>query len=147
MEGEAMPGPDDLEEAREAILRSRLLPSPVLRRLRHFPRALDAAALAFAHIDRPVRFQTIAAQAAMTPCAFSRFFATKIGITFSALLRLLRMERAAEQLAAYDRTISDVAERTGYQSCCTFSRAFKDVVGETPSEYRRRFLFEEAVTA
>lgn len=138
-----MPDPDDLEAAREAILRSRLLPSDVLRRLRHFRRALDAAALAFARIDPPVRFETIAAAAAMTPCAFSRYFTTKIGITFSTVHRLLRMEQAIEELAAHDRAISDVAERTGYQSCCTFSRAFKSIVGETPTEYRRRLLFDE----
>ena len=128
-------------QACEMILRSRLVPSDTLRRLQYFPRALDAVAHAAERIKQPLRLEVVAAEAGMTPCAFSRYFTAKIGMTFSALLRLLRIERAIAELEAGDRAISELAHIAGYQSCCTFSRAFKEVVGETPSEYRRRFLF------
>jgi AraC-like DNA-binding protein len=82
----------------------------------------------------------------MNACAFSRYFTAKVGISFTALLRAMRIERALAQLEAQDRPIGDLAEENGYQSGCTFARAFKSVVGTTPSEYRRRVLFGEIVS-
>lgn len=121
--------------------RSRLLSDDVQRRLVYFPRALDAALYVRRNLNRQIRLDDVAERAGMTPCAFSRYFTEKIGITFSSLLKALRIERALEELELRDGAISELAEQTGYQSCCTFSRAFKEVTGKTPSEYRRRVLF------
>ncbi len=120
---------------------SRLLSEDVLRRLHYYPRALDAAKYVRDNLGRPIRLEAVANLAGMTPCAFSRYFAEKIGITFSTLTKTLRIEHALSELEYRDSAISSLAERTGYQSCCTFSRAFKEVMGETPSSYRRRMLF------
>lgn len=119
---------------------SRLLSDEVQRRLKYFPRALEAAVYVREHLDRPLRLEDLAARAGMTPNAFSRYFAEKTGITISNLIKILRIERALEWLERRDSAISDLAEQTGYRSCCSFSRAFKTMMGETPSEYRRRAL-------
>jgi len=132
--------PDGKAEETRAF-RSRLLPDEVQRRLAYYPRALDAALYVRANLARQVRLDDVAERAGMTSCAFSRYFAEKAGITFSSLLKVLRIERALEELEYRDGAISDLAVQSGYQSCCTFSRAFKEVVGKTPSEYRRRVLF------
>jgi transcriptional regulator GlxA family with amidase domain len=120
---------------------SRLLSDDVQRRLAYYPRALDAAHYVRSNLSGSVRLEDVAERAGMTACAFSRYFAEKTGITFSTLLKVLRIERALDDLESHDAAIAHVAERTGYQSNCTFSRAFKDVMGKTPSEYRRCFLF------
>jgi AraC family transcriptional regulator len=125
----------------EVSFDSRLLSEDVLRRLRYYHRALEAARYVRAHMGKPIRLEAVAERAGMTPCAFSRYFAEKIGITFSALIKQLRIEHALVELELRDSAISTLATRTGYQSCCTFSRAFKEVMGETPSDYRRRVLF------
>jgi AraC family transcriptional activator of mtrCDE len=49
---------------------------------------------------------------------------------------LLRMRIAAERLRAGESTTS-AADHVGYQSIAAFSRAFKKVIGEAPSAYRR----------
>lgn len=125
----------------ETGFQSRLLPDAVQRRLAYFPRALEAALYVRRNIGDPIRLEDVAGHAGMTPCAFSRYFAEKVGITFSSLLKVLRIEHALEQLESRDGAIGDLAEVAGYQSGCTFSRAFKDVTGKTPSEYRRRILY------
>lgn|GEM_PF-5185902 len=124
------------------VFRSRLLADVIQRRIAYYPRAHAVAVYVREHIGEPIRLETVAALAGMTPCAFSRYFAEKIGITLSTLVKTLRIERALMDLEARDGAISALATRTGYQSCCTFSRAFKDVMGQSPSEYRRRMLFD-----
>ena len=124
-----------------ADFRSRLLPEDVRRRLAYYPRALDAAQYVRENLSRQIRLEDVAERAGLTPCAFSRYFAEKVGITFSSLVKILRIEHALEELECRDGAISQLAEKTGYQSGCTFSRAFKEVTGKTPSEYRRRVLF------
>ena len=119
---------------------SRLLDEDVQRRILYYPRALGAAQYVREHMGEPVRLETVAALAGLTPCAFSRYFAEKVGITFSTLVKTLRIEHAVDQLEARSGAISALALQTGYQSCCTFSRAFKDVMGQSPTEYRRRML-------
>jgi transcriptional regulator GlxA family with amidase domain len=119
---------------------SRLLSEDVRRRIAYYPRALSAARYVEAHIGQPIRLETVASLAGMTPCAFSRYFAEKVGITFSTLVKTLRIERAVGQLEMRAGAISALATQTGYQSCCTFSRAFKDVMGQSPTQYRRRIL-------
>lgn len=123
------------------FFRSRLLPDDVCRRLTYYPRALSAALYVREHLGRTIRSEAVAERAGMTPGAFSRYFAEKIGITFSNLVKVLRIERAMEELVRCDRPITELAKNTGYTNPCTFSRAFKDITGETPSDYRRRILF------
>jgi transcriptional regulator GlxA family with amidase domain len=120
--------------------RSRLLNEDVQRRIAYYPRTLAAADYVRENIGKPIRLETVAALAGLTPCAFSRYFAEKVGITFSTLVKTLRIEHAVDQLETQSGAISALAELTGYQSCCTFSRAFKDVMGQSPTEYRRRLL-------
>jgi AraC-like DNA-binding protein len=119
---------------------SRLLSSDIERRILYYPRALAAAMYVREHLGEPIRLETVAAIAGLTPCAFSRYFAEKIGMTFSTLVKTLRVEHALCHLEARDGAISALAAQAGYQSSCTFSRAFKDVMGESPSDYRRRML-------
>jgi transcriptional regulator GlxA family with amidase domain len=119
---------------------SRLLDEDVRRRIAYYPRTLIAAEYVRDHVGEAIRLETVAALAGLTPCAFSRYFADKVGITFSTLVKTLRIERAVDQLEARSGAISALATQTGYQSCCTFSRAFKDIMGQSPTEYRRRLL-------
>lgn len=119
---------------------SRLLSAEVKRRLQYYPRALDTARYVQAHLEEPIRLEDVARNAGLVPCAFSRYFAEKTGITYSALLKLLRIERAIEILEARDESLTVLAGQIGFSSYCAFARAFKDVTGTTPSEYRRRVL-------
>lgn len=49
-----------------------------------------------------------------------------------------RIEKAKLFLAGSDLTITGIAEELGYRNTYFFSRQFKQLVGETPSAFRRR---------
>lgn len=121
-------------------LTSRLLDELTLRRLHYYPRALEAISHAHAMLPDSPRLEDISAHVGLTPVAFSRFFTSKIGMSFSAMLKILRIERALQQLELRDCSIELLANENGYSSSCTFTRAFKEIVGTTPSDYRRRLL-------
>ena len=50
----------------------------------------------------------------------------------------VKMEKASELLATTEMKIEHVAQAVGFDDAFYFSRAFKNIVGETPSGYRIR---------
>lgn len=120
--------------------RSRFLNEKILKRLHYYPRALGVVLYAQSRLPETARLEDVATRCGMRPACFSRFFTDKIGITFSATLKILRIEHAVEALERQDCSIEVIASGSGYGSGCSFARAFKEVVGETPTEYRRRVL-------
>ena len=54
----------------------------------------------------------------------------------AAWLRLQKMHGAAELLRSTDRTVLDIAGQFGYDNASKFARAFRDVIGVSPNEYR-----------
>ena len=61
-------------------------------------------------------------------------------MTWRAALRRMRVLRAIELLAASDAPITSIAMDVGYSSLSAFQAAFRDLVGETPSDYRAGFV-------
>jgi len=51
----------------------------------------------------------------------------------------LRLLEAIEILAAGGMPITEVALSVGYNSLSAFNAAFRNLVGKTPSEYRKSF--------
>lgn len=51
-------------------------------------------------------------------------------------LTLIRLQRAAQTLAATEDSLAIIAEAVGYQSEAVFSTAFKRHFGVRPREYR-----------
>ncbi len=54
------------------------------------------------------------------------------------LINAFRADEAKNLLISTDATMADIAERCGYASERSFLRAFKQVTGTTPGEYRRK---------
>jgi len=65
-----------------------------------------------------------------------RTFATLHGCTPMRWVSRIRIQQAAKLLREEDATLEDVAERVGYASPFSFSRAFKRITGVSPKEYR-----------
>ena len=68
---------------------------------------------------------------------FASLYKEKAGISFWEHLTALRMEKAKEYLLVSDDTMQVIARRVGYESEYHFSRRFKELIGETPNQYRR----------
>lgn len=69
--------------------------------------------------------------------SLNRFIHEQLGLSFSDLLENTRMEAACALLQRDGLTVKAIAEQTGYASDASFRRAFKRVMGVSPSDYLR----------
>ena len=60
-------------------------------------------------------------------------------MTWRGALRRLRVLHAIELLAGTERTVTQIAMDVGYSSLSAFESAFRDLVGNSPTEYRAGF--------
>ena len=51
-----------------------------------------------------------------------------------------RMQKGIQLLREKDMKLAEVAQAVGYESDAAFNKAFKQVVGAAPGEYRRNAL-------
>ena len=102
---------------------------------RRMLRARDAMDRAYAE---PLDVPTLARIAHVSEAHFIRTFRATFGETPNRYLQRRRVERAMFLLRSTDRSVTDVCMAVGFSSLGTFSRVFRDIVGESPSAYRRR---------
>ena len=80
----------------------------------------------------------IAQSAAVSENECLRCFRGMIGYTPMQYVRQVRIQKAAELLAATDRKISDIGGACGFQEMSYFAKTFREMKGCTPKEYRVR---------
>lgn len=102
---------------------------------RRMLRARDAMDRSYAE---PLDVPTLARIAHVSEAHFIRTFRATFGETPHRYLQRRRVERAMFLLRSTDRSVTDVCMAVGFSSLGTFSRVFRDVVGESPSAHRRR---------
>jgi transcriptional regulator GlxA family with amidase domain len=110
-------------------------------RNRRMLRARDTMDREFA---RPLDVPGLAQVALVSPAHFSRQFRATFGETPHRYLQRRRVERAMELLRDTDSPVTDICFDVGFNSLGTFSRTFREVVGESPSSYRGRFAGDGA---
>jgi transcriptional regulator GlxA family with amidase domain len=98
-------------------------------------RARDAMDRDFA---LPLPVPSLAAVACVSEANFIRTFKATFGETPHRYLQRRRIERAMYLLRTTDMTVTDICMATGFSSLGSFSRTFRDIVGESPSEFRGR---------
>jgi AraC family transcriptional regulator len=97
-----------------------------------------------AHLDEELELERVAAVAAFSPFHFHRIFRGLVGEPLKEHVRRLRLERAAGSLKRADEPIVDLAFQAGFETHESFTRAFKDMFGVSPSEYRTGRRGEDA---
>jgi AraC family transcriptional regulator, regulatory protein of adaptative response / methylphosphotriester-DNA alkyltransferase methyltransferase len=78
----------------------------------------------------------VARRVAASRRQLQRAYAEIGGTTFREHLTRVRMERAAELLAARSPTVREVAHRVGYRQPAQFAKAFRRHHGVAPSDFR-----------
>lgn len=111
----ALPGADALRD--EAILAA-------LARLRARP-------------ERPWELGALASEVGVSRSVLAARATALLGEPIGSYLRRLRIDRAADLLAATDAPIKVIASRVGYASEPAFTRAFTRALGAPPTAYRR----------
>jgi AraC-like DNA-binding protein len=102
---------------------------------RRLLRARDAMDRAYA---QPLDISELARIACVSEAHFIRSFRATFGETPHRYLQRRRVERSMYLLRETDRSITDVCLDVGFTSLGTFSRTFREIVGQSPSAYRQR---------
>ena len=90
-----------------------------------------------AHLEDALDVDGLAEVAAFSKYHFHRQFALLFGINIRRYVQLLRLKRAAHQLAYRDDArITDIALACGYEGPEAFARAFRKQAGQSPSAFR-----------
>ncbi|AFH60726.1 response regulator [Paenibacillus caseinilyticus] len=84
-----------------------------------------------------INLQTVAAQVHLNPNYFSNVFKQETGMNFLEYLLGIRIAAAKKLLEEPDVKVYEVGYLVGYDNPSSFNRAFKNVTGLTPSEYRK----------
>jgi AraC family transcriptional regulator of arabinose operon len=96
------------------------------------------------HYHEPLRLETLAACAFLSPSRFSHLFKESIKQTPGQFLESYRLERAAEKLLQSSQPIEHISREVGFSNAFHFSTRFRRRFGQSPSAYRRspRAAFE-----
>lgn len=86
---------------------------------------------------QPLQLTELANLVGVHPVHLSRIFRRHYGVTFGEYLRRLRVEWVKQQLAISDQSLAQLAHAAGFADQSHFCRVFKQIIGVTPSQYRR----------
>lgn len=104
----------------------------------HLSRTLMAAVdLMVRHCRDPLTVDEIAHRVELSEDHLIRIFRQAFGLPAAAYYVRLRIAVACRLLSDTDEKVDDVAHRVGYSGAANLSRAFKEVMGVRPGEYRR----------
>jgi AraC-like DNA-binding protein len=85
----------------------------------------------------PLDVPSVAAVAHVSAAHFIRSFRSVFGETPHRYLQRRRVERSMFLLRETSRSVTDICLDVGFTSLGTFSRTFREIVGEPPSIYRQ----------
>lgn len=90
------------------------------------------------NFQNDVTVEDIAATCGLNRSYFGKIFKDTIGKSPQEFLMSYRMSKAAELLKLTDLSISDIGNAVGYLNQLHFSRAFKNIYGISPREWRNQ---------
>jgi AraC family transcriptional regulator len=88
-------------------------------------------------LEGDLSLEALAKESGYSPIHFSRMFRTATGRTPHSYIVRLRVERARQLLANPSLSLTEIALECGFSSHSHMTRTFHELVGMTPSAFRR----------
>ena len=131
---------DDQGPARSVRSVGALLPADVVGTPDAIGRSSLQAALTNVeqHYAEKLRQSAVAASCGMSSYAFSRAFKAQYGMTFSQYLMRYRIGRACRLLRYGSHSATKAGLAVGFNDSSHFARAFRKLLGISPSTYQRQ---------
>jgi two-component system, response regulator YesN len=89
-------------------------------------------------LDQKITLNEVAAHFDFTPNYLGHLFKIETNSLFSDFVGELRMKRVCELLEDPTKKVYEIAEQAGYKNIIYFNRQFKQYMGMSPGEYRKR---------
>jgi len=90
------------------------------------------------NFHEPIRVADIAAEIGMTDPAFCRYFKKLTRKTFNQFLNEYKIGHACRMIRKSSFTLASISQECGFLNISNFNKQFKRIMGETPSEFRKR---------
>ena len=103
------------------------------------PHLRTARDLADRHYGSPLDLDALAGAARVSKYHFARCFSETYGETPMRYLTRRRIERAQDLLRSANLNVTEVCMMVGFASLGSFSSRFRELVGESPTQYRDRW--------
>nr|WP_256366463.1 helix-turn-helix domain-containing protein [Terribacillus sp. AE2B 122] len=88
--------------------------------------------------DPDISLNQVAEVFSLNPQYLSRYFKSKVGISFKKRLDSLRLQKSLSAVIATTKSINEIALEYGFPDSKAYYRVFKEVLGSTPNQYRQR---------
>lgn len=115
--------------------------------MNHFTQIGEALKYIDTHLNEPISLELLAEEFSFSPFYFHRLFSAVVGRPLAAYIRDRRILYTCKQLCNTEKSILEIALDNGFQSSQAFSRAFREVQGMSPSEYRKQGYQPTIITA
>ncbi len=89
------------------------------------------------HLDGDLSLAAVAGAVGIERKYFSTLFRKQAGIGFKSWTRLCRLQRAVELFRTTDIAVTSVAYEVGFHDLRTFERAFRQLLGASPRDFRK----------
>jgi len=104
---------------------------------RHEQMLMAADAYLQTHLEEDIDLELLAKDSGLHPTYFQKLFTAAFGCSPARKLTTYRIARARGLLHDDNRTISEIARMCGFSYQSYFSRVFKEITRQTPSQYRQ----------
>lgn len=89
------------------------------------------------HLEEKIDMDELAAHVFLSHSGLIWKFRQELNTTPSQYLTFLRMQRAKQLLLNYSYSVTEIAEKCGYQNPYYFTNAFRKYTGKSPSDFRK----------
>ena len=100
---------------------------------------LEIALYIQTHYKEKLSLEQLGQEFHMSPKYFSVFFQKHFSRNFTEYLSAIRIEHAKKMLVESDEDMELVSQQTGFSSSSYFIRMFRENLGLTPGQYRKKF--------
>jgi AraC-like DNA-binding protein len=113
----------------QILIQRETLESPFIKRAKDYLQA---------HYSEKLSLGEVAKALNMSKFYFCKLFKKATGLHFTHYLSRLRLDKAKTLLLNPHLRISEIAFEIGFQSLTHFNRVFKELTGESPTDFRAR---------
>lgn len=92
-----------------------------------------------ANLDQEISLNELAERMFVSTSTLSRIFKKNTGVYFADYVMQLRVKTALGLLKYSQQNMTQIAMTSGFSNSASFNRAFRKVMGITPTEYRDRY--------
>jgi len=115
--------------ANQVIVAEQHAEPPMITRAKEFIKANQGEDISLGDVAKAVNTSTF---------YFCKMFKKATGLNFTDYLSRIRIEKAKNLLLNPNLRISEIAYEVGFQSLTHFNRVFRKLVGQSPTDYRRK---------